>query len=159
MGVGHPAYYDNTPENIYPFSNDEVYHRYEVLEPQVKSIPLKAPFMEAPRGKFAIAAFNPLVQGHHYTGWFNTIYDENEVEESADRTYSTYLAIRMDYWPVSNDQIVIVPAQPVTQDIYRQTLQKYTSPSLAGTAPTEGIYTGIGGTTSTTTRQYGYEPL
>lgn len=156
MAIGHPAYYDNTPENIYPFANDERYHQLEVLEPQIKHIPLKAPYMEAPRGTFAVAAFNPLVQGHHYTGYWNTVYDENEVEESASHNYSTYLAIREDVWPVANKQIVIVPAQPVTQDVYRQTLQKYTSPSLAGSAPTQGIYTGQGGQVGSVS--YGFEP-
>lgn len=158
MSIGHPQYMDNTPENIYPFANDEEYHNLEVIKPQIKSIPLKADYMEAPRGKFAVAAFNPLVQGHHYTGYWNTVYDETEVEDSADRTYYTYLATRIDYWPVSNEEIVIVPAQPVTPDIFRQTLQKYTSPSLAGTAPTEGIYTGVGGARASGFSQYGFEP-
>lgn len=158
MGVGHPAYFDNTPENIYPFGNDERYHQLEVYEPQIKSIPLKAPYMEAPHGRFAVAAFNPLIQGHHYNSYYGPVYDESEVEDSADRSYYTYLAIREDVWPVANKQIVIVPAQPVTPDIYRQTLAKYTSPSLAGTAPTEGIYTGIGGANTSGYGQYGFEP-
>jgi hypothetical protein len=158
MAIGHPAYYDNTPENIYPFANDEQYHELEVIQPHVKSIPLKAPFMEAPAGKFAVSAFNPLLTGHHYTGYWNTVYDESEVEDVADRSNWAYLAIRENLWPVSNDNLVVVPAQPVTPDIYRQTLAKYTSPSLAGSAPTQGIYTGIGGTAGAGA-QFGYEPL
>lgn len=158
MAVGHPAYFDNTPDNIYPFSNDELYHELEVYQPQIKSIPLKAPFMQAPPGKFAVAAFNPLVQGHHYTGYFNTVYDENEVEDSASHQFPTYLAIRQDFWPVSNKQIVIVPAQAVTPEIWYSALSRYTSPSLAGTAPTEGIYTGVGGQPGSGGAGFGFEP-
>jgi len=163
MSIGHPAYFDSTPGNIQP---DDRHHE-GLIQPELHQIippPLKVPYMESPRGKFAVSAFNPLKTGHHYSGWYGAMYDEAEVENAADRTNWAYLAIREDFWPVSNEQIVIPPAQPVTPDIYRQTYQKFVSPSLSGAAPTQGVYTGIaftptqGFTVGSGYSSYGSEP-
>lgn len=46
-------------------------------------------------------------------------------------------------YPIGSEMLYFAPEQPIRKDTFQQLAQRAQSPSVSGTAPTKGIYTGV----------------